>query len=42
MQMLTKDTASRLGEVRRTAIEFTNSVVTEGTKLAAKVTRLMG
>lgn len=38
----TKDTKTRLKEVVRTTIEFTNAVVAEATKLIAKVTRLVG
>lgn len=37
-----KDTRTRLKEIVRTTIEFTNAVVAEGTKLIAKITRLVG
>lgn len=38
----TKDTASRLAQAGRIAIEFAGGLVVEGTKLAAKVLRLLG
>ena len=37
----TKDTMSRLMEVKKIAIEFTNSMIVEGTKLTAKIARFI-
>ena len=38
----TKDTVSRLAEVKRTAVEFAAAAKVEGTKLIAKATRFLG